>query len=413
MSSVLTEITEKFEAQPARGSIFYDGDCRSCSEIATRVSDVFARRGFTFAPLQSSSVQQALGMSEAEALEEMRVHTRDGQILSGADAIVFLAAQVWWMSPLSWFANVPGARGLLRRMYRWVAAHRHCTVSNEQRTQPCARWLPLLVLPALAITAKPFLPAWGFMWAMAFAVFLGCKWLTLSLARVRIPDACPLRSAAYLFAWPGMDAARFLSWTPAAALADRALFQGAARALTRLVLGALLLFGVARRSDAALLAGWLGMIGFALILHFGLFDLLSLAWRKLRVDAPPIMDAPLRSTSIAEFWNRRWNAAFNQLATRFVFRPVARRRGPAAATLAAFGVSGLVHELVISVPAGGGYGLPTAYFLLQGAALLVERRLGQSWLVTMIVVAGPAFWLFHPPFVERVVLPFMHTIGAL
>jgi hypothetical protein len=57
--------------------------------------------------------------------------------------------------------------------------------------------------------------------------------------------------------------------------------------------------------------------------------------------------------------------------------------------------------------------LPTAYFLLQGTALLVERRLGSSRPFTILVVAAPAFWLFHPPFVGQVILPFMKAIGAL
>ena len=161
------------------------------------------------------------------------------------------------------------------------------------------------------------------------------------------------------------------------------------------------------------------MVGMILMLHFGLFALLSIGWRTLRVDAQPIMDAPLRSTSVAEFWGRRWNGAFNDLALGLVFRPMARRVGATAATLSAFGVSGLVHELVISLPAGGGYGLPTGYFLLQGLAVLAQRRSTtlrgnlSGWLFTMIVVAAPAFWLFHPPFVQRVILPFMQVIRAL
>ena len=34
-------------------------------------------------------------------------------------------------------------------------------------------------------------------------------------------------------------------------------------------------------------------------------------------------------------------------------------------------------------------------------------------LFTLAIVAAPAFWLFHPPFVRRVILPFMQAIGAL
>ena len=85
----------------------------------------------------------------------------------------------------------------------------------------------------------------------------------------------------------------------------------------------------------------------------------------------------------------------------------------------AFAVSGLIHELVISLPAGAGYGLPTGYFLLQGLAVLAGRQWNvlrngiSGWVFTMLVVAGPAYWLFHPPFIKNVILPFMRAIGAL
>ena len=80
----------------------------------------------------------------------------------------------------------------------------------------------------------------------------------------------------------------------------------------------------------------------------------------------------------------------------------------ALALVAGFVFSGLVHELVISVPARAGYGGPTLFFALQVPALLFERSrtgkalgLGQGvrgWLLTVLVIVGPAGMLFHPPF---------------
>jgi hypothetical protein len=97
--------------------------------------------------------------------------------------------------------------------------------------------------------------------------------------------------------------------------------------------------------------------------------------------------------------------------------------GAAGATLAAFLFSGVIHDLVISVPAGGGYGLPTAYFLLQGVGLLAERssvgerlklRRGlRGRLFCAVVTVGPLGLLFHPPFVREIILPMLRAFGAL
>lgn len=421
MISELTEITERAEPVPFRGWIFFDGDCSSCRKLAFHFGQMFAKRGFYFEPLQRDWVRERLNLTPEQALEEMRVLTADGQIFGGADAVIFLARQLRWAAPFAWIARFSSVRALLDRSYRWVAAHRTCAINRVARPPFPARtrWLAFALLPLLALATKPFLPAWGFMWSMAFAIFFGCKWLTLGLAMNRARAVCPFRATAYLLIWPGMDASRFLSPEPASSVRRSTTLRDAGLALARILLGAFLLFGIARHTPETILAGWIGMVAMILILHFGLFALLCAGWRALRVDATPIMNAPLRSTSVAEFWGRRWNGAFNDLALGLVFRPMARRIGSAGATLSAFAVSGVIHELVISLPAGGGYGLPTTYFLLQGLAVLAQRKAPalrgdlSGWLCTMIVVAAPAFWLFHPLFVAQVILPFMQAIGAL
>jgi D-alanyl-lipoteichoic acid acyltransferase DltB (MBOAT superfamily) len=171
-----------------------------------------------------------------------------------------------------------------------------------------------------------------------------------------------------------------------------------------------------------MLLGWLGMTGLILMLHFGTFHLLSCAWRAAGVDARPLMLHPSGSESVSEFWGRRWNTAFRDLTHRFLFRPLSGRLGPRRAILAGFLASGLVHDLVISLPAGGGYGWPTLYFVIQGAALVLERsRAGRAMglgsgirgrLFALLTAALPAWGLFHPPFVRNVVVPFMRAAGV-
>ncbi|MEY2505153.1 MAG: hypothetical protein QOG27_1433 [Verrucomicrobiota bacterium] len=417
----MTETTERAEAIPSRGWIFYDRDCSFCRELVLRFENLLAERGFRFEPLQEDWVLRRLNLTPEKALEKMRVLTADGHLFGGADAVVFLARQLWWAAPFAALARFASVHSLLDRAYRWVAAHRTCALPRAAAPAfPVRkRWLALVLLPMLALGAKPFLPAWGFMWTMAFAIFLGSKWLTLGITVDRTARVCPFRAFAYLFAWPGMDAPRFLSTDSAPATGRSVLIKGAAVASANLLTGTFLLFAVARRAADPILAGWIGMAGVVLILHFGLFALLSAGWRAFRVDAPPIMNAPLRSTSVAEFWGRRWNGAFNDLALGLVFRPMAHRVGVIGATFLSFGVSGLIHELVISLPAGAGFGLPTGYFVVQGLAVVIQRQAAafrgavSGWLFTVIVVAAPAYWLFHPPFVRRVVVPFLQAIGAL
>ena len=149
---------------------------------------------------------------------------------------------------------------------------------------------------------------------------------------------------------------------------------------------------------------------------------MALAWRSHGVAAEPLMARPILSTSLADFWGRRWNSGFRDLAHSFVFAPAARILGVAGATAAVFLVSGLIHDLVISVPARGGYGGPTLYFLLQLAGLLLERtrplrRVLRRPLVgrifAIVFVVAPLPLLFHGPFVRGVIIPFLHAIGGL
>ncbi len=260
------------------------------------------------------------------------------------------------------------------------------------------------------------------MWALVLAIYFGCKWLTWWFTP--LPAAPLWKHLGYLAAWPGLDAEAFLNPRPMSASARPArrewLLAGC-----KTVMGIVLFYGLARQVPAGYvyLAGWTGMVGFVMALHFGSFHLLSCAWRSIGVDARPLMDRPFVSVSLGEFWGRRWNTAFRDLTHRFLFRPLTPRLGPRRAVLVGFVFSGLVHDAVISVPARGGYGGPSLFFLLQAVGILVERsRVGAKcglrsgwpgWLFTMSALLLPVTVLFHKPFVTEIVLPFMRVAGAI
>jgi hypothetical protein len=262
-------------------------------------------------------------------------------------------------------------------------------------------------------------PSWAVMWTLAALVFAGCKWLTW---HTRVAGTSPAwKHVAYLFLWPGLDARRFFNKRGECERCRSTEWLGAT---ARLTTGLTLLFGIAPLMPPGhpYVVGWIGMIGLVLILHFGVFHLLSCGWRLAGVDAPPLMNRPLASASLGEFW-RRWNTAFRDLTHRFLFRPFASWLGHRWGLLAGFLFSGAVHDLVISVPARGGYGGPTLFFAVQGAGLMIERTalgrqlgLGTGWrgrLFAFVVLLAPVGLLFHHPFVEGIVVPFMRAMGAV
>ena len=120
--------------------------------------------------------------------------------------------------------------------------------------------------------------------------------------------------------------------------------------------------------------------------------------------------------TLGELWSVRWNPGFSVPARRYLFRPWARRFGGNVATIGVFAVSGWLHEIVISLPAVGGFGLPTIYFLIQGAGVLFEKRLNNPLvkrLFTIVVALVPLPLLIHGPFVHHVLIPFFAELGIV
>lgn len=227
----------------------------------------------------------------------------------------------------------------------------------------------------------------------------------------------PLRWLAFAAAWPGMRPSLF------AGLGTRSLPGGLrliADGAVRLAAGALLFLAarLAWSKGHAILATALALPGLSLILHFGIFNILAGFWRLLGARCDALFRAPLRSRSLTEFWGRRWNLAFSEMSALGIYRPLEPRVGRSAAMAAAFLVSGLLHEIAISLPVNRGYGLPLAYFALHGLLRLAELRLeraghpisrhawiGRTWTIFWLVLPVPI--LFHRPFLAAVVWPLL------
>lgn len=231
----------------------------------------------------------------------------------------------------------------------------------------------------------------------------------------------PRATLSYLLFWIGLDPSPFLTKRPRSRLRARDWLVPVARMVVAVVM--IWVVAPALWPSHPTATAWLGLTGLVLLFHFGVLDLMAQAWQIVGTPVERIMNAPYRSASLAEFWGRRWNRAFRFAAHRWIFQPLTPRIGARLAALACFVVSGLLHDLVLSVPAGGGYGLPTLYFLIQAAGASVERshtgrRLGlgkglPGWLFTVAITLGPVPLLFHPPFLERVVIPLLGALGAL
>ena len=168
-------------------------------------------------------------------------------------------------------------------------------------------------------------------------------------------------------------------------------------------------------------AGWIGVFelapghsgarawalrwGFGLVLVYTSFEsvhsTLLFAYRGLGLRMPRINDDPVRSTTLAEFWGRRWNRVVSGWLRDYLFFPLARRRRPKLGILAAFAGSTVLHFWFAWVPLdllGGA--MMASFFLVHGAGLVLERELGvarwrvgaqRAWLAAWFIVPVPLF----------------------
>ena len=276
-------------------------------------------------------------------------------------------------------APTPAAHGLLERV-RWVPA--------------------VVVLTVMATAGRALSAPWRL--ALASVVLYGAfKFAAIMKQREVWPDISLEGWCWYLTVWPGMDLTRFRRTEPAA---DR---RWLVRGIAGMTTGATLLAIAVWFDVGSFVGGWLTLVALLALVHFGWADVLSWTLRRRGFRVRRLFNRPERSRTLNDFWTRRWNVAFVEMDL-VLFMPRLRRIAGPLAPLLMLLLSGILHELAISYPAGRGWGLPLAYFALHGAAMQVERtpwfrhrsRRFTTWLTRTLVLA-PIALVFHRPFRDQ------------
>jgi len=300
-------------------------------------------------------------------------------------------------------------------------------------------WMPIqsfvLLLPLVGLwSLVPGLTPTSKMFGVAFSMLIFIKLHCLMIYRSKSARRPTQVEILYWFiGWAGLDPRAFFEPVTKEegqgsgelkTHTHASLRRGSVEAMVKIAIGIVLLSVIAPMllPYSKLVAGWVGMAGIVFLLHCGLIHLSAVFWKGQGRNVEPIMNSPLLATSVSEFWGKRWNLAFRDYAHVCVFSPLIKTTSGQAAVLAGFLFSGIVHDLAISVPAGGGYGWPTLYFVLQAIGLLLERHLKKAgvfsdrrWvnrIWTAIWVAGPVFILFHQPFVLNVIVPIVEWFSG-
>ncbi len=294
--------------------------------------------------------------------------------------------------------------------------------SNSKWTTRGVVVLTSLMPLTIGIVLLPSWRSYAWTWMAIGLIFLCFKSIVLATTDPRRLAKLGSLLSGFVFLWPGMDLEPFLHRAEHNArqpsrVRDPLVFSYVRSGLGNLT-AAMLLFGLLRSGvlrEWQFLTALVGLSCLALAFLFGVFDLLAAFWRAQGVHVQKQWHFLPATRSLSDYWSRRWNRAFHDFARDHVYLPIKRRWGRSIALFISFLFSGLIHDLVVSVPAHGGLGLPTIYFLLQGLGIWVERKWipegagRRIW--AWLVVLAPVPLLIHRPFVEHVVLPQMTALG--
>ena len=201
----------------------------------------------------------------------------------------------------------------------------------------------------------------------------------------------------YFFAWPGISLRGFSERGQVPEVTGKRFLESW---LTFLAGVALFLAAAFFGRGESTLWNYLALLSVLLIIHLGLVEAVADGIRLLGFSPASLFDRPLQSQSLRDFWSVRWNRAFVDMNRIFLLEPLRGILPSRVLVFLIFLLSGILHELAISYPAGASWGLPLTYFFLQALGMELERWRKFPRGLVFVWILAPLPLLFPPAFVN-------------
>lgn len=262
------------------------------------------------------------------------------------------------------------------------------------------------VLFSAYINQSAYVPAIR-MLMLIVALLLAMKGVVYAIRKIKLSF---LQWICFSCFWVGMDPQTFHAKKMRKSVPVRSFIVGVGNII--IGFGVLWLCHYLLQHKAPYYICWLlALVGTSMLFHFGLLTFLFVFWRTVGIPVKPLFNMPWQAENLSVFWGRRWNTAFVEMTGRSIYKPLVRKIGKAYALLATFMVSGLFHEIALTLPVCSGFGRPFAYFAIQGFLVLIEKRLlekypdwtkkySRYWLFPALFLPLPL--LFTPSFTREI-----------
>ncbi len=121
--------------------LIYDGHCPFCTAQAANIKRL-AGESITLESFQDPAVLAKYPeLTREDCMKEIKLKTKDGRLMGGAEAIFFALSLYPLYRPLRWIYPIPGLKQIFDWGYAWVAKNRYKIQSKDCPNGTCA-WRP-------------------------------------------------------------------------------------------------------------------------------------------------------------------------------------------------------------------------------------------------------------------------------